>query len=192
MGLSFAAPLAGRDVGRACGHDRLDDFNPRAPCGARPATFAFSSSITPFQSTHPLRGATRSAARSRACIRHFNPRAPCGARRVLPSQVMMPDLFQSTRPLRGATGRSKRPWRSCGFQSTRPLRGATSAWRMRQRARTYFNPRAPCGVRPFQWSLILYDERFQSTHPLRGATGAMPRLPFQSTHPLRGATTHPE
>ena len=33
-------------------------FNPRAPCGARPLTFATAT-----------------------VIKHFNPRAPCGARR---------------------------------------------------------------------------------------------------------------
>ena len=80
MGLSFAAPLAGRDVGRACGHDRLDDFNPRAPCGARPTAGIGDSARAIFQSTRPLRGATENAA-------HLGAPVP----------------FQSTRPLRGAT-----------------------------------------------------------------------------------------
>ena len=79
----------------------------------------------------------------------------------------------------------------------------------------YFNPRTPCGVRPYVRGLVDQDSisihaplagcdvecglrligysQFQSTHPLRGATftNKMPKLMilFQSTHPLRGATT---
>ena len=57
------------------------DFNPRAPCGARPARRReTTATLSTFQSTRPLRGATRHG------------RAP---RRE--------EAFQSTRPLRGAT-----------------------------------------------------------------------------------------
>ena len=57
-----------------------------------------------------------------------------------------------------------------------------------------FNPRSPCGERP--WVSVLYSEAgvFQSTLPVRGAT-AWGRLRkraivrFQSTLPVRGATT---
>ena len=124
----------------------------------------------PFQSTRPLRGATRlspSRRRSqsisihaplagrdgfRGCVGHrdtdFNPRAPCGARRVLPS--------------------------SCTLQC-------------------HFNPRAPCGARLWTFSSADRPLGFQSTRPLRGATPRRCRPPtpaagFQSTRPLRGAT----
>ena len=56
-----------------------------------------------FQSTHPLRGATR--------------RTPCAPVPGLP--------FQSTHPLRGATNPPARPAYIVQFQSTHPLRGAT-------------------------------------------------------------------
>ena len=84
----------------------FQDFNPRAPCGARPlfggsrrCLFLFQSTrpvrgatkpcygqhrgIFAFQSTRPVRGATglhRGCTRTR---KDFNPRAPCGARRSL-------------------------------------------------------------------------------------------------------------
>ena len=59
--------------------------------------------------------------------------------------------------------------------------------------RPHFNPRTPCGVRPWEDIMERMGYEFQSTHPLRGATssasapaGFPPQ--FQSTHPLRGAT----
>ena len=80
------------------------DFNPRAPCGARPArtppqTPIISISIhaphagrdneecerivatVEFQSTRPMRGATRIRSCTSTSCGDFNPRAPCGARR---------------------------------------------------------------------------------------------------------------
>ena len=132
--ISIHAPLAGRDSKPVANCAAYQNFNPRAPCGARlvqamDADFqsvisihaplagcdAISSAITgvytPFQSTRPLRGATICASTDALCPRDFNPRTPCGVRRVLPSQVMMPDLFQSTHPLRGATAKAHKKMR---------------------------------------------------------------------------------
>ena len=58
---------------------------------------------TEFQSTLPVRGATRLAIRERWLREHFNPRSPCGERHdsiALPSAT---GTFQSTLPVRGAT-----------------------------------------------------------------------------------------
>ena len=169
-----------------------------------------------FQSTHPLRGATRKLLpllRGQLISIHA-PLAGCD---------LVVELAQLSRP---------------EFQSTHPLRGATDDSSYFRRNRTYFNPRTPCGVRPPRLGCsqegchfnprtpcgvrrltvscqLSSTSRFQSTHPLRGAT-ALPcwpaspwehfnprtpcgvRLPgehmahpgrkFQSTHPLRGAT----
>ena len=147
-GISIHAPLAGRDVqgmstpGIQCGFQSTrplrgatlpspnaltitSDFNPRAPCGARPTPRRPRLSGGTFQSTRPLRGATLGdvvcadigfisihaplAGRDspntpdKIHARNFNPRAPCGAR-------------HPSRP---------RPPIAC----------------------RYFNPRAPCGAR---------------------------------------------
>ena len=58
--ISIHAPLAGSDQDIADQDTNLEHFNPRSPCGERPA-----ASVTPhvawlFQSTLPLRGATES------------------------------------------------------------------------------------------------------------------------------------
>ena len=100
-----------------------------------------------FQSTHPMRGATRSCPprglRARisihaphagcdpapglmsCCKTYFNPRTPCGVR-LCGEQT------------HGSTMR---------FQSTHPMRGATSALSPPPSSPPYFNPRTPCGVR---------------------------------------------
>ena len=59
----------------------FEDFNPRAPCGARPKN--------PRENTKQ---------------NYFNPRAPCGARPAGDAAKRDRLPFQSTRPMRGATG----------------------------------------------------------------------------------------
>ena len=123
------------------------NFNPRAPCGARPGIYLLRFLSCVFQSTRPMRGATRKSrdnlltgdisihaphAGRDYCAEHqpkpkehFNPRAPCGARLSCSRPLARPLLFQSTRPMRGATTRGM-----SAFSTDR-----------------HFNPRAPCGAR---------------------------------------------
>ena len=146
--ISTHAPLAGRDGRALPWRRRLGDFNPRAPCGARPSARHSSGFMIEFQPTRPLRGATAHlvgvcravqfisthaplAGRDRPRLaaasprRNFNPRAPCGARPSYCLTCRAEREFQPTRPLRGATlSRCK-----CGIRSKN------------------FNPRAPCGAR---------------------------------------------
>ena len=145
--ISTHAPLAGRD---RCGRrhtDRRGDFNPRAPCGARPVR----------------RGRTPPR-------QYFNPRAPCGARPVGVVGVHRSVSISTHAPLAGRDQLRE----LCGdlllisthaplagrdilrvvawmylfkFQPTRPLRGATRMHASSPCSRSYFNPRAPCGAR---------------------------------------------
>ena len=58
--ISIHAPLAGRDRRPLpCVVSSFAHFNPRAPCGARPQSRLSRSSSREFQSTRPLRGATK-------------------------------------------------------------------------------------------------------------------------------------
>ena len=95
MGLSFAAQA----------HTPVRwYFNPRAPCGARPA-----------------------AVRTPAVSGGISIHAPLAGRDIHPgTRLLSPGVFQSTRPLQGATFGAQRigPVHDL-FQSTRPLRGAT-------------------------------------------------------------------
>ena len=172
-----------------------NDFNPRAPYGARPL-------LRPAQAHAPWHFNPRAPYGARlASLGHgawiytdFNPRAPYGARHVYARYLRTNFEFQSTRPIRGATPPRSMPW-------ARPL---------------YFNPRAPYGARhdllnqPYKTGDISIhaphmgrDKRgvgcglraviFQSTRPIWGATRnhSTTRLSiflFQSTRPIWGAT----
>ena len=191
-GISIHAPLAGCDAALRVDSCMCSNFNPRTPCGVRPADLPKAHAEAQFQSTHPLRGATLVSppALLALCISIHAPLAGCDfcGIEILSSRLQ----FQSTHPLRGATAANYLDDETILFQSTHPLRGAT---------------RSKSGY------MIL--TKFQSTHPLRGATGlrdakAMQqtisihaplagcdtslaltlavRMAFQSTHPLRGAT----
>ena len=146
--ISIHAPRVGRDnpflVAACC----CRNFNPRAPCGARPAQSGAKRLPAVFQSTRPVWGATeiyvmvfqalkisihapRVGRDHQPCCQrhgvswHFNPRAPCGAR-----------LSERIYPLRLYNFNPRAP---CGARRT----NTTLCIRYR-----YFNPRAPCGARP--------------------------------------------
>ena len=124
--ISIHAPRAGRDSRSARTRWQKVDFNPRAPCGARPRPFRPSFlRWFHFNPRAPCGARPAGAQRKTAkrCIsihapragrddvpqrgdpgyRHFNPRAPCGARRLFLAVRLMGGEFQSTRPVRGAT-----------------------------------------------------------------------------------------
>ena len=78
--ISIHAPLAGCDAASTACSAGGTHFNPRTPCGVRPARSSRSCTSLTFQSTHPLRGATRGRGRGALVPRDFNPRTPCGVR----------------------------------------------------------------------------------------------------------------
>ena len=124
-----------------------------------------------FQSTHPVRGATRGGVESgqHQSISIHAPREGCDQRTTGRAHIHRISIHA---PREGcdpcwSTAYGMR----VEFQSTHPVRGATV------RAATAFRAL----------------RKFQSTHPVRGATSLQPPAPsvaltFQSTHPVRGAT----
>ena len=123
--ISIHAPLAGCDY--SSHHSRQDhrNFNPRTPCGVRRGSAMTYTERAKFQSTHPLRGATKALENHqkgeiisihaplagcdplRIMLRtrpsNFNPRTPCGVGLIDWRSSPSLFLFQSTHPLRGAT-----------------------------------------------------------------------------------------
>ena len=149
----------------------LTNFNPRAPYGARHGNTFYFAYIDRFQSTRPIRGATRRDRRRHHQAGDFNPRAPYGARLKLAPGVKLNLGFQSTRPIRGATVRRI----SCGS------------------LRRHFNPRAPYGARLTPPYRNLSNRRISIHAPHTGRDGVWVGLvsrviSFQSTRPIRGAT----
>ena len=79
-----------------------------------------------FQSTRPMRGATRGRATAAPDLRYFNPRAPCGARPKYGTDTDYDIKFQSTRPMRGATPCCSSQFRPCRISIHAPHAGRDS------------------------------------------------------------------
>ena len=100
------------------------NFNPRAPCGARLSKENIPWLPSLFQSTRPVRGATKN--------------------RVLAFTL---DAFQSTRPVRGATLTPKHGKLSPCISIHAPRAGRDPVRCVTRPLVQDFNPRAPCGAR---------------------------------------------
>ena len=143
------------------------DFNPRPPCGGRPAAISagvISLAISihvprveddldictlcmlklGFQSTSPVWRTTRSKPRYAHRSTNFNPRPPCGGRPYRSASFYNYKKFQSTSPV----------WRTT--QLSAGPQGSTC----------HFNPRPPCGGRLAAFLRPLSCGEFQSTSPV--------------------------
>ena len=166
-------------------------FNPRTPCGVRPAFGAPATVEDWFQSTHSLRSATPQSGK---------PKMTAG--------------FQSTHSLRSATMSTFLPLLSPDVSIHALLAECDVSLWLELVADNVsihallaecdlpsitapsisgsFNPRTPCGVRLAKSTRPLRMTAFQSTHSLRSATSTAPTESisprFQSTHSLRSAT----
>ena len=78
--ISIHAPRVGRDSVLTAENCLKRNFNPRAPCGARPFAEIKAAYDAGFQSTRPVWGATHWHDLYHKGLSDFNPRAPCGAR----------------------------------------------------------------------------------------------------------------
>ena len=166
-------PVRGATGRGSTGTALRQNFNPRPPCGGRQrrpepeAALPWISihapraggdqarrigsalGATEFQSTPPVRGATKSSWCScrRSTISIHAPRA--GGDQERRHEGRKGHRFQSTPPVRGATASAPHststPRR---FQSTPPVRGATYLDYPLGGGDEYFNPRPPCGGRP--------------------------------------------
>ena len=102
--ISIHAPRAGSD---AMDGSLLKDFliisihAPRA--GSDGATARGRRCGRVFQSTLPVRGATKDTQTIIALLKNFNPRSPCGERLLYNYSLNYTLTFQSTLPVRGAT-----------------------------------------------------------------------------------------
>jgi len=147
-------------------------FNPRSPCGERQGLTSTVGDWQIFQSTLPVRGATRQTEmpQRRSPISIHAPRAG------------------SDNKIRLDTGRTAL------FQSTLPVRGATS-WTPEAYADGWISIHAPRAGSDTQADIDREMSKHISIHAPRAGSdlfltskGPIPRL-FQSTLPVRGATT---
>ena len=169
--VSIHAPRAGRDATQALAWAMVTVVSIHAPRAGRDNLRAIGVRVKDaFQSTRPVRGATRASA-GPTTSRRFNPRAPCGARLIYRVKQNKCSGVSIHAPRAGRDARRRRPPRGprcfnprapCGarrlplFSSWTPPMVSIHAPRAGRdphprtpvtRARG-FNPRAPCGARP--------------------------------------------
>ena len=130
------------------------DISIHAPhAGSDTSSTDFWTFAVLFQSTLPMRGATRQVQTSGHLQFYFNPRSPCGERQV------------------------KRWCFSMGGSISihAPHAGSDDSAISRATELNNFNPRSPCGERRgiLLWGWL--PPEFQSTLPMRGATGCKTR-----------------
>ena len=149
--ISIHAPLAGCDV----------------------YFFSQTFDIDKFQSTHPLRGATRITGLLSRYIYNFNPRTPCGVRYRRGAAPRRRQDFNPRTPCGVRRLLADRLKSNPKFQSTHPLRGATSLYSLLDCSIdiSIHAPLAGCDYDAFETRVKKGE--FQSTHPLRGATSSI-------------------
>ena len=139
--ISIHAPRAGCDRPHGVYLNHGKDFNPRTPCGVRPAPFR----------------------KPRRRMLNFNPRTPCGVRPGTGDAVPDHQDFNPRTPC------GVRLWTRLHSRSVTcisihaPRAGCDSDPASRPSHRAHFNPRTPCGVRPLQCAQQL-DLRVISIH----------------------------
>ena len=160
-------------------------FNPRAPCGARPAVSHKDLQHAAFQSTRPVRGATRGSTRRPASdgVSIHAPRAGRDSRRLWIDLDAL--TFQSTRPVRGATLIRRAGNRAQGVSIHAPRAGRDRKHAALGGRGGRFNPRAPCGARP---RMLTTTGRKRSFNP-RAPCGARP-LQHHSRHERHDVSIH--
>ena len=147
------------------------NFNPLAPCGARQILNERTGEIVTI-SIHSLRAERdTNSLRQNHHPRDFNPLAPCGARPWTYAAGNYREIFQSTRSVRSETRLYVEPSaaKHIPFQSTRSVRSETVI-------RMYY----------------FHEDAFQSTRSVRSETRVprpcCARIAFQSTRSVRSET----
>ena len=124
--ISIHAPLAGRDLSKNHLRFKEVNFNPRAPCGARLSRGPVLDGTPLFQSTRPLRGATRQPQRFSG-IPPISIHAPLAGRDQLVESVCIGKIISIHAPL---AGRDREPEKSQvtipGISIHAPLAGRDS------------------------------------------------------------------
>ena len=128
-----------------------ENFNPRSPCGER-----------------------RYLCTQSAWSSYFNPRSPCGERLLFQPMFSSQPVFQSTLPVWGATARIGEQPVYNYISIHAPRVGSDHYAHSFFWLDFYFNPRSPCGERPYSliWNdffrdISIHAPRVGSDHCLR-------------------------
>ena len=153
---------------------RLRNFNPRSPCGERHTDADIDINSGDFNPRSPC-GERQPGCCIQSATPDFNPRSPCGERLAFSVALLSPFVFQSTLPMRGATGGYVLTIINATISIHAPHAGSDGASGSGKSASLNFNPRSPCGERPWKKLTCNVSWIFQSTLPMRGATAKIDR-----------------
>ena len=149
--ISIHAPHAGRDAFTVkIIRDIFSYFNPRAPCGARPAFFQAKCTNVHI-SIHAPHAGRDQAERDFQFLIAISIHAPHAGRDLQSANINARTQISIHAPHAG--------------RDIRPFTLVTVVF--------YFNPRAPCGARLRLSIPTNCGTLFQSTRPMRGATGSL-------------------
>ena len=149
---------------------RRTSFNPRTPCGVRPAMSNSPMATARFQSTHSLRSATFQSACNCWKGNRFNPRTPCGVRQAAGCSGGYSYPVSIHALLAECDMASKITSTLVTVSIHALLAECDKLFPVMRSICWCFNPRTPCGVRPANTPRQLPVSKFQSTHSLRSAT----------------------
>ena len=170
------------------------DFNPRSPCGERQGMVVLMRAFTGISIHAPRAGSDENALKNWSTLSSFQSTLPVRGATSKEDKQKMETTISIHAPRAGSdlTGMSD-PEKWIRFQSTLPVRGATSFSRAAFAGSCYFNPRSPCGDRRGAGRRIR-GNRLISIHAPRAGSDIQKlaflsdSLGFQSTLPVRGAT----
>ena len=193
----------------------MENFNPRTPCGVRPDNITPSTVSIWFQSTHPMRGATKAIQSATvassisihaphagcdgqllfhfAIVWYFNPRTPCGVRHDMQDTWTDTISISIHAPHAGCDFGEDNVVAILGwFQSTHPMRGATKQTEVKRMLVniSIHAPHAGCDAKRIYLSPKPLYFNPRTPCGVRHNVQILRRIVhrFQSTHPMRGAT----
>ena len=148
LGISIHVPLAGNDHGKGFAARAGGHFNPRSPCGERRKQASNMVYYSYFNPRSPC-GERHEIARVRLSLLHFNPRSPCGERPPAFPMPPAPCGISIHVPLAGNDVFNKQSYFSNIISIHVPLAGNDLTPTPCAPVAPHFNPRSPCGERPF-------------------------------------------
>ena len=156
-------------------------FNPRAPCGARRGACRAIYLAGTFQSTRPMRGATRTDTGQRACTR-VSIHAPHAGRDPRPPQGRYHKEVSIHAPHAGRDFVQQSVALDAAVSIHAPRAGRDSKRRNCHNREEGFNPRAPCGARPPLMSVFRLQQSFNPRAPCGARQQKKLRLPSFATY----------
>ena len=187
-------PVRGATNFEGCNLRYDKNFNPRSPCGERQGMVVLMRAFTGISIHAPRAGSDENALKNWSTLSSFQSTLPVRGATSKEDKQKMETTISIHAPRAGSdlTGMSD-PEKWIRFQSTLPVRGATSFSRAAFAGSCYFNPRSPCGERRGAGRRIR-GNRLISIHAPRAGSDIQKlaflsdSLGFQSTLPVRGAT----